>query len=133
MARLAGAGAAGATTAAGGGSATAVEATAAAAEAAGAERKPQTVREALCRALGHGPPIIEHAARAAGLHSGGGTPLPLSSSDEVDALFTQLSLLDDWLEGVAADTVAGWLLRTSTRPTLTPSACSSGCMREHSS
>ena len=61
--------------------------------AAFADRTPQTVREALCRSLGHGPPMIDHAARAAGLTLGGATPLPLVAAAEIDALFAQLSLL----------------------------------------
>ena len=71
----------------------------------GESRKPKTVREALCRALGHGPPLVEHAARAAGLAQGGATPLPLSDVAQIDALFAQLSLLDDWFEGVTSGAV----------------------------
>ena len=68
-------------------------------------RRPVTVREALCRALGHGPPVIDHAARAAGLPMGGATRLPLPDDAAVDALYRQLSALDDWFENVAADAV----------------------------
>jgi len=63
---------------------------------------PKTIREALCRSLGHGPPVIDHAARSAGLPLGAATPLPLPSEDDVDALFAKLSLLDDWFEATTA-------------------------------
>jgi predicted ribosome quality control (RQC) complex YloA/Tae2 family protein len=83
-----------------------------AAAAAAPPRAPATLREALCKGLGQNPPLVDRAAKLAGLPMGGNTPLPLKEDSSslnsnsnatapvVERLLRQLSVLDDWFEGV---------------------------------
>ena len=62
-------------------------------------RAPGTVREALCKAFGFGPPVVDRAARMAGIVDGGAAKTPLDDA-QVTALGASLGAIDDWFEGV---------------------------------
>ena len=69
-----------------------------------APRAPGTVREALCKAFGYGPPVVDRAARLAGLDHGGAEKLPLTQP-QIDALLQSLGAIDTWFEGVSSGDV----------------------------
>ena len=70
-------------------------------ETPGVERRraPGTVREALCKAFGFGPPVVDRAARMAGIVDGAAAKTPLDDA-RVAALGAALGSIDDWFEGV---------------------------------
>mmetsp|Transcript_10858 Transcript_10858/g.50068 ORF Transcript_10858/g.50068 Transcript_10858/m.50068 type:complete len:656 (-) Transcript_10858:849-2816(-) len=73
-------------------------------DAKAAARAPGTVREALCKAFGYGPPVVDRAARLAGLDHGGAEKLPLTQP-QIDALLRSLGAIDTWFEGVSGGDV----------------------------
>ena len=73
-------------------------------DAKAAPRAPGTVREALCKAFGYGPPVVDRAARLAGLDHGGAEKLPLTQP-QIDALLQSLGAIDTWFEGVSSGDV----------------------------
>ena len=62
------------------------------------------MREALCKAFGYGPPVVDRAARLAGLDHGGAEKLPLTQP-QIDALLQSLGAIDTWFEGVSSGDV----------------------------
>ena len=72
-------------------------------------RAPGTVREALCKAFGFGPPVVDRAARMAGIVDGAAAKTPLDDA-RIAALGAALGSIDDWFEGVTDGRVsrAAW-------------------------